>query len=298
MLRVSKVKRVGVFSALAGILMVVCMSAFNTDPAWTSLLDKDLSKWENYLSYRHTVNYNGSQPVDANGTLIEPIGYNKDNYGVFTVIQENGETMLRVSGEIYGCVYTKETFENYHLRLKVKWGEHKYVPRLDKLKDSGILYHSIGESGVDYWRSWMLSQEFQIMEGHMGDYWNIATSTIDIRAFLPEGQMNSVASATQPFLPFGSSIEAEGFCMRSADYESPRGQWTELELICYEDKSLHIVNGNVVMVLKNSQYNDNGKLLPLRQGKIQLQSEGAEVFFKDIQIRPLQRLPAEYESLF
>ena len=140
----------------------------------------------------------------------------------------------------------------------------------------------------------MFSQEFQIMEGQMGDYWNIATSTIDIRAFLPEGQMNSVASATQPFLPFGSSIHAEGFCMRSADYESPKGQWTELELICYEDKSIHIVNGNVVMILKNSQYNNNGKLLPLRRGKIQLQSEAAEVFFKDILIRTLKRLPSEY----
>src|SRR5690606_25631062 len=117
----------------------------------------------------------------------------------------------------------------------------KFEPRMHKLKDSGILYHSVGESGVDYWRSWMLSQEFQIMEGHMGDYWNIANSAIDIRAYLPEGKMNSIADERQPFLPFGST-NPEGFCMRSANHESKPGEWTTLELICFEDKSLHIVN--------------------------------------------------------
>ena len=68
------------------------------------------------------------------------------------------------------------------------------------LKDSGILYHSIGPIGEDYWRSWMLSQEFQIMEGHMGDFWSQLNSAIDIKAFIPEGEMmNSVADESQPF---------------------------------------------------------------------------------------------------
>jgi hypothetical protein len=206
--------------------------------------------------------------------------------------------VLRISGEVYGCIFTTAEYENYHLRLKTKWGSEKYVPRVDKLKDSGILYHSIGESGVDYWRAWMLSQEFQIMEGHMGDYWNISTSIIDIRAFLPEGQMNSVASVKQPFLPFGSSRGEQGFCMRSNDRESKPGEWTTLELICFKDKSLHIVNGEVVMVLKNSAYTRDGKIIPLTKGKIQLQSEAAEVFFKDIEIKSIAEVPAKYAALF
>ncbi|MEO6674094.1 MAG: family 16 glycoside hydrolase [Ginsengibacter sp.] len=97
--------------------------------------------------------------------------------------EENGGPVLRISGEIYGCIFTKEEYENYHLRLKVKWGEKKWTPRKAKLKDSGICYFSQGECGKDYWRAWMLSQEFQIMQGHMGDYWNIANSAIDVRAF-------------------------------------------------------------------------------------------------------------------
>ena len=268
------------------------------EEGWTNLFDKDMSQWGKYLSYKHTNEYNGSLPVNANGDTIQPLGYNNDPEGVFTMIEENGEPVLRVSGERYGCVFTKEEFENYHLKVKVKWGDKKWIPREDKLKDSGILYHSTGGAGKDYWRAWMLSQEFQIMEGHMGDYWNIANSAIDIRAFLPEGMMNAVAGNNQAFLPMGSGSQYGGFCLRSENNESPDGEWTELELVCYGDKSLHIVNGKVVMVLQNSRYVENGESFPLTKGKIQLQSEAAETYYKNAKIKKLNGLPEEYTSYF
>lgn len=279
------------------VAVLFLFGGFTLPDTWTNLLDKNLSQWDTYLSYRHKNGYNGKIPVDEEGKELTPIGYNKDTFGVFSVIEENGEPVLRASGEIYGCVFTREEFENYHLRLKVKWGDKKYEPRLNKLKDSGILYHSIGEAGVDYWRSWMLSQEFQIMEGHMGDYWPQATSGVDIRAYLPEGIMNSVASQSQPFLPFGAG-SPNNFCLRSENFESPAGEWTTLELICFGGNSLHIVNGNVVMVLKNSRYLLDGKSVPLTKGKIQLQSEAAETFFKDIRIRKISAMPDRYKGLF
>ena len=60
------------------------------------------------------------------------------------------------------------------------------------------------------------------MEGHMGDYWNIATSAADIRAFPSEGVMSSVANVNQPFLPFGTGTGRPGTpCDRDASpYES------------------------------------------------------------------------------
>ena len=184
------------------------------------------------------------------------------------------------------------------MTLKVKWGDKKWEPRTEKLKDSGLLYNSIGECGVDYWRSWMLSQEFQIMEGHIGDHWGIASSAIDVRAFIPEGKMNTVASEKQAFLPIGPGTGLDGFCLRSADYESPDGEWTTLELICFGDKSIRIVNGHVVMVLQNSRYVKDGKSIPLTKGKIQLQSEAAEVYFKDIRIKSIEKLPEVYSKYF
>jgi hypothetical protein len=280
------------------IVLISLASSVSKDSEWTDLLNKKLTNFETYLSYRHNTSYKGEMPVDESGVPIKPIGYNKDEFKVFSVIEEKGEPVLKVSGEIYGCIYTKKDYENYHLKAKVKFGDKKYVPRLHKLKDSGILYHSVGESGVDYWRAWMLSQEFQIMEGHMGDYWSIANSAIDIRAYLSEGKMNSVANEKQPFLAFGSGTNGEGFCMRSENKESPNNDWTTVELICFEDKSLHIVNGQVVMVLKNSRYNDNGKFVPLTKGKLQFQSEAAETYYKNIQIKNIKELPKEYSALF
>jgi len=268
------------------------------EEGWTNLLDKKLSQWETYLSYSHKNKFKGEVPLNENNKPIDPIGYNKNAKNVFSVNDSSGSPVLRISGEIYGCIFTKQEYENFHLRLKVKWGNLKWEPRLEKLKDSGILYFSQGECGVDYWKSWMLAQEFQVMEGHMGDYWNIANSAIDIRAFLPEGTMNCVASPKQPFLPMGNGALFPGFCLRLADYESPVGEWTTLELICFEGKSLHIVNGHVVMILQNSRYVKDAKEFPLTKGKIQLQSEASEVFYKDIQIKPISSLPQEYQALF
>ncbi|HZI23840.1 MAG TPA: family 16 glycoside hydrolase, partial [Chryseolinea sp.] len=205
-------------SLLLCTLMVLLTASAPSEKGWTNLLDKKLSQWEMYLGFRHKNDFKGDAPKDENGNLIQPVGYNKNENNVFTVIEENGEPVLRISGEIYGCVYTKQDYENYHLKLKVKWGNKNWEPRIEKLKDSGILYHSIGEAGVDYWKAWMLSQEFQIMEGHVGDYWAIANSAIDIRAFIPEGQMNPVASQKRAFIPIGEGSSFGGFCLRSEDY--------------------------------------------------------------------------------
>lgn len=264
---------------------------------WIKLLDKDLSQWGTYLSYNHKSTYNGKKPVDENGRETTPVGYDKNEKNVFWVTETDGQPVLRISGEIYGCIFTKQEYANYHLKLRVRWGTLMFGPRVGKLKDSGILYNSNGEGGVDYWRSWMLSQEFQIMQGHMGDYWNIGSSAIDIRAYLSEGKMDCIANEKQPFLPFGAGAQ-DGLCIRNGYYENPDGEWNTLELISYEGKSLHIVNGHVVMVLQNSRYVENGKAIPMIKGKIQLQSEGSEVFYKDIQIKKLDDMPEKYLAYF
>jgi hypothetical protein len=244
------------------------------------------------------IGYNGDAPKDKDGKLIPPVGFNQPGYDVFTVIEENNEPVLKISGEIYGCVVTKEEYSNYHLSLKVKWGDKKWDPRKKLLKDSGILYNSIGPIGNDYWRSWMLSQEFQVMEGHMGDYWSQLNSAIDIKAYIPEGEMmNSVADKSQPFIPFGNG-GVSGFCLRSANYENAPGEWNTLELISFNGKNLHIVNGHIVMILSNSRYIKDGKMVPMIKGKIQIQSEGAEVYYKDIKISNLESLPNEYLQYF
>jgi len=63
------------------------------------------------------------------------------------------------------------------------------------------------------------------------------------------------------------------------DVESPAGQWTRIEAICDGDKMTNIVNGTVVNIASGSL---------LRKGKILFQSEGAEIFYRRIEITPLR----------
>ena len=266
---------------------------------WENLIDSELSKWDNYLSFKHKLGYDGSPPKNSEGELIEPIGFNKSGYDVFTVIKDNNESIIRISGEYYGALVSKKEYQNYHLQLKFRWGDKKWEPRKKLLKDTGILYHSIGPMGAEHWRTWMLSQEFQIMEGHTGDYWNQSSSAIDIRAYTPEYLMNPMAHESQDYLHIGEKGPFKNYCLRSNNYEKPHGEWNTLDLYCFEGKSLHVVNDNVVMILKNSRYlNDSGEFVELKKGKIQLQSEAAEVFFKDIKIREIDSLQQKLNSYF
>ena len=86
--------------------------------------------------------------------------------------------------------------------------------------------------------------------------------------------------------------------MRTADYSTVDNGWTEVELICYQGKSLHIVNGHVVMVLENSRFWDGTRFNPLIEGKIQLQSEASEVYYKEVMIKPIKEMPNEFKKYF
>lgn len=280
--------------------LLLSTTSFMAPKGWEPLLDKRLSKWRVYQSYRHQLGYRGQQPTDAQGQPLPPIGYDKNEANVFSVQMQQGEPVLRISGEIYGCVFTKQDFANYHLKLKVKWGSKKWVPRLDEPLDSGILYNSQGECGVDYWRSWMLSQEFQVSEyqkgNAMGDFWCIANSTADIRAAY--NKTNDTLRYNPAAAPVTMGQGGRNFCQAAANYEVPNGQWNELELINVDGQSVHIVNGYVVLALRNSAALVNGQRQPLTHGKIQLQSEAAEVFYKDILIKPLDAMPIQYAQYF
>jgi len=285
------------------LILLISMAGFLiscSESGWKDLLDEDLSHWRTYQSYALTDEYVPyERPCDENGNPIEPIGYDVNLDNEFHVMELDGEKVLHITGKYYGCVFTKESYGNYHLKLKYKFGEDKFEPRLNKAYDSGLLYHSRGECGIDGWLTWMQSHELQVieggtMDGNPGDYWPIAGNHADIRSegrtfgtfgrykYIPEADFNTIGAN-------GTS----GVCAVSGDYGSPHGEWTEVELICFEDKAIHIVNGTVVLVLENSAWWDGEKDIPLTEGQIQLQSEAAEVYYKDVMIRKIKELPEE-----
>jgi hypothetical protein len=101
-----------------------------------------------------------------------------------------------------------------------------------------------------------------------------------------------VYGAAGPLTPFTSTRTPASTCLHSGNYEKPNGEWNTLELYCYDDKSIHVVNGHVVLVLQNSRLSPNeGPETGISKGKIQIQSEGAEAYYRNITITRLTRLP-------
>jgi hypothetical protein len=83
-------------------------------------------------------------------------------------------------------------------------------------------------------------------------------------------------------------------CVRLVDAEKPHGEWNTLDLICFHGDSIHIVNGKVVMRLHHAERLDGTTPAPITAGKISLQTEGAEVFYRAIELLPITAVPVEF----
>lgn len=265
--------------------------------AWEPLLDAGLTKFDVYLSYR------GDQIMSVvRGTApatLKPVGLNPRGQTVFSTVQQDGKPVLRITGEYYGCLVTKHDYSNYHFRARVKWGEKKWVPRLDQPRDSGILYHSRGPFGVDYWKSWQLSQEFQVIERGLGEYWTQASSAFDIRVGPKEPSPDKSPDAPRwnPRAPWTTFFAPNNHALAGSNEEKP-GEWNQLELVCFQDDCVHVVNGKVVMALRDSRYKAGDEFVAMTGGKLQIQSEAAEVFYRDLEIRTIPAMLAEYARYF
>lgn len=250
---------------------------------WRYLLNgKDLGGWDTYLG----------APFPATGedrTGIAPIGLNKDPKQVFGMVTEDGQKALHITGEQFGGISTTEEFENYHLQFQFKWGKLKWHPRENSKMDSGVLYHAVGEHGAD-WGFWMQSQELQIQEGDCGDYWGLVGAGFDIPA-KKQGEKDWAYDPKGTMVTFSEKSPAGRHCIKSGGIEKPAGEWNTIDLYCFGDTAVHVVNGQVVMVLYHSRRPDANGTVPFTKGKIQIQSEGAEVFYRNIRIRAIDRIP-------
>jgi len=244
---------------------------------------KNLNGWDTYVGPLYD-----TVKKDFSG---EPIGLNNDVNKIFSVVTEDGKPAMRISGENFGGISTQQEFTNYHLRLEFKWGKSKWHPKRNAKRDSGLLYHAVGPHAAD-WLFWMRSQEFQIQEGDCGDYWGCGLAFADVPAEKKEGN-KFVYAAGSPLLTFKINGPNGRNCIKNPDAEKPTGEWNTIDLYCFGDTSVHMVNGKVVMVLYNLREPEGTSDKPLTKGKIQLQSEGAEVFYRNIEIEQIARIPAK-----
>ncbi|HUL52931.1 MAG TPA: DUF1080 domain-containing protein [Opitutaceae bacterium] len=258
---------------------------------WKPLFNgRNLDGWEMFMTVPDPSWEVPGLKRDASGRYLEPIGKNSDPLHVFTIETVAGRPAIHVSGQGFGVITTRESFANFHLRLQVKWGERKWGSKLNQPRDAGLLYFVHGEPGFDH-ATWPRSVEFQIQEHDIGDLYALGTQ-ITVRA-RPEGRWRLYDPRGQPTL-FVQKPPVGNRCVKLGDPEKPKGEWNTLDLYCFGSDSVHVVNGVVVMRLHQAQRIDGPEPRPLSEGRISLQTEGAEVYYRDVEITALDAIPAEF----
>lgn len=250
-------------------------------PATVLFNGQDLKDWDAWLGY-------ADPALTYKRPPIAPIGATAQSAEMFKVVVEDGRPALYINGKTWGSLVHKGDFQNYHLRLQYKWGKGRWAPREAEAPNNGLLYHSHGAPGV-VWGTWSQSAEFEIMFGStgmivpVGEAISAVTTVIDDPTlinpklrFAPDGRVKTVKGGTADW-----NVEAY------SDAEKPAGEWNTLDLYVLGDRAVHVVNGVPVMEVRDLKAGDQ----PLTHGAIQLQSEGAETFFRDMVLTPITALP-------
>ncbi|MEW5974978.1 MAG: DUF1080 domain-containing protein [Acidobacteriota bacterium] len=212
----------------------------------------------------------------------------QDPRGVFSV----RDGMIRITGEVDGYLATHNQYRDYHLVTEFKWGEKTYGAKT--VRNSGILLHGIGPDGNP--SPWMSSIECQVAQGCVGDFIvirgkddegkpvpvTITSTTIierDGRTRWRKDGQPTVYSGKQFWWSLHDPDFEEWIDTRGKnDVESPLKEWTKLECICRKDRITVVVNGITV--------NECYDVYPTA-GKILLESEGFEIWFRRLELHPL-----------
>ena len=253
----------------------------DTNQKWVSLFNgKDLTGWQTYD--------------------IEN-GFNNDPQRIYSVVDEDGEPAIRISGQILGGLVTREEFGNYRLRLQYKWGRKKWPPRETQPFDSGLLYHSssLEESPMrlgsyeqeGHW-PWLQSIEFGFLEGgdgnkgsETGDLYSVQFTMADVESEpLPKDQWRYETLLTKKYKPGGElvTVKGNGGILNGRTNEKPVGEWNDIELVALGQTALHVVNGKVNLAATGARREVDGKIVPLTRGTTAIPVGGGRSFLSPL----------------
>jgi len=207
--------------------------------------------------------------------------------------------MIRVSGEGMGYLATTDAYQNYHLSIDYKWGTRTDGSKC--VRNSGILLHANGPEG-NARGIWMASIEVQLAQGCEGDLIvirgddergneipvTLSSDTVvaaDGRTRWKKGGKKTDYRGKQFWwsnhqVGFKELLDTRG----SHDVASPLGEWTRVECICRGDRITVKINGMIV--------NECYRSFP-SSGRILLENEKNEIYFRNFEIRPLRNLGSE-----
>ena len=212
---------------------------------------------------------------------------------------------LHISGRGYGYVATKKDYRDYHLVLEFKWGTKTHGARETKARDNGILLHAYGPHGA-YSGTWMASIEAQIIEGGVGDILvlspklpdgkELTTSVMSEFSLDRDKEKIWTPGAPKQLVTKGRInwqhrdvdwSDTKGVRGRE-DKESPPGDWNRLECIADGDHLTYYLNG--------AKVNEAFECKP-SEGRVLLQTEGAEMIVRRYELWPLGEFKEQWEAI-
>lgn len=205
------------------------------------------------------------------------------------------------SAQLFGYLSTESEFENYHLRFEYQWGTNRFGSRATAKRDAGVIYHMFGNDTV-----WPNGVECQVQEGDVGDIFTVNTrvattvdsATTNVTTFTMTNaagiiSTNSRIAPTYLDAGRGGVLFQQG--VANSIRRVMRGQmqehdgWNTVEVVVRGDEATHIVNGRTNNFTGKMERFAGGKWQPLTKGKIIFQLEGAEVFYRNLELKDLPR---------
>ncbi len=156
-----------------------------------------------------------------------------------------------VEGSVNGYLITEKEYGDYVLRVQWRWGE-----KVARSRNSGVFVHVVGPDKI-----WPKAIEAQLMADHAGDFW------------LVDGFKLKVDPQRQD-----KKTPRHYFRMKDG-VENKVGEWNEYEITCKGDTVRLVINGKLV---------NEGTEAEITRGRILLQSEGAEIHFRNVELKPLK----------
>lgn len=220
---------------------------------------------------------------------------NCDTNGVFTA---EGRT-LKVSGTDMGCVTTRDAYRDYRLTLEFRYVDNDRQLNRKAARDGGILFHSNGPDGAFGNGIWMYSFEYNVIQGASGDLIVVSgkTNRPDAPHYSCKANVDPATKGmpSQHWDPNGPEITlVDGGRVRRCDVdlewknlksqplspnENPIGEWNRAEVVCRGDSAEFLFNGKKVAEFRE---------LKPSSGRIQLQSEGFGIEYRNIVLEPVE----------
>jgi len=180
--------------------------------------------------------------------------------------------VIKCTGNPHGYLRTEGRYRDYHLTVEWRWSGPAPVDKQDRphTRNSGVLLHVQTPDAI-----WPKGLEAQLMEKNAGDFWVIGGVETTEHARLVE----QAVVAAGPDETKGRNARGNRRTPKAQpSSEKAPGEWNTCDIVCA---------GDTVTVRVNGVEQNRATGVTVSEGHICLQSEGAAVEFRQVQLEPL-----------